>query len=97
MENPVKTKTIKKLSPSPFIKDAAKPEVWVANGQDAYANTMTALANIDLSLARGKRVLLKPNAGRIAHAGSGIARRMDRTHATVSSHSPSRGKAELDD
>jgi uncharacterized protein (DUF362 family) len=71
-ENTVTTKIIKKLSPSPFIKDKGKPEVWVTSGQGAYANTTAALANIDLSPARGKRVLLKPNAGRLAAPGAAV-------------------------
>jgi uncharacterized protein (DUF362 family) len=41
-------------------------------GHGPYANTRAALAHIDLRLACGKRVLLKPIAGRIASAGSGI-------------------------
>ncbi len=46
--------------------------VNVAGGQDAYTNTMSALSVFDLSAAEEKRVLLKPNAGRIAKPGSGI-------------------------
>lgn len=48
------------------------PIVIVTAKQGPYENTRKALAQFDLSAARGKRVLLKPNAGRIAHAGSGI-------------------------
>jgi uncharacterized protein (DUF362 family) len=48
------------------------PVVVVTAKQGPYENTRTALAQFDLSPFRGKRVLLKPNAGRIAHAGSGI-------------------------
>ena len=61
-----------KLSDSPFRKKGEGPEVFVAHGKDAYGNTLEALSRIDLSIAAGKRVLLKPNAGRMAHAGSGI-------------------------
>lgn len=46
--------------------------VHVASGDDPVANTRTALAAFDLSCARGKRVLLKPNAGRIAAPGEGV-------------------------
>lgn len=58
------------LADSPFRP--AGPTVYVMGGHGPYANTRAVLAYIDLSLARGKRVLLKPNAGRMASAGSGI-------------------------
>lgn len=48
------------------------PQVYVAAGEGAYKNTLNALKEIDLSPARGKKVLLKPNAGRIASSGEGI-------------------------
>ncbi len=44
----------------------------VSRGADPYEATREALAPWDLSAARGKRVLLKPNAGRMARRGSGI-------------------------
>lgn len=72
MEQTVTEKMIKKLSPSPFSGNYDKPEVWVANGQGAYDNTIAALANIDLSPARDKRVLLKPNVGRLAAPGAAV-------------------------
>lgn len=46
--------------------------MYVAAGNGPYENTYQALEHIDLSHVEGKRVLLKPNAGRVAHAGSGI-------------------------
>ena len=46
--------------------------VHVAHGVGPYANTRKALECVDLSGARGKRVLLKPNAGRIAPPESGV-------------------------
>jgi uncharacterized protein (DUF362 family) len=52
--------------------------VFVASGDDPYRTARAALASIDLSAARGKRVLLKPNAGRAAAPGSGIV-----THPAV--------------
>ncbi|GAK56129.1 hypothetical protein U27_03091 [Candidatus Vecturithrix granuli] len=58
------------VADSPFRP--ADPTVYVMGGCGPYANTRAALMHIDLSLARGKRVLLKPNAGRMASAGSGI-------------------------
>lgn len=64
------------LSSSPFACDS-QPGVIVSSGLDGYAITAEALARIDLSPARGKKVLLKPNAGRVAHAGSGIVTNPD--------------------
>jgi uncharacterized protein (DUF362 family) len=46
--------------------------VHVAHGGGPYGNTRQALAPVDLAPVRGRRVLLKPNAGRVASAGSGI-------------------------
>ncbi len=60
------------LSENPLLRSAKQPCVQVAHGQGPYANTRRALEPIDLSPARGKRVLLKPNAGRVAGVGSGI-------------------------
>lgn len=57
---------------NPFLVPGAPPPVRVAAGAGAYDNTRAALSTIDLSAARGKRVLLKPNAGRVAGPGSGI-------------------------
>ena len=54
------------------------PSVHVAQGNGAYANTRRALQPLDLSPVCGKRVLLKPNAGRVAPPGAGIT-----THADV--------------
>ena len=44
----------------------------VAHGGGPYGNTRRALQSLDLSAMRGKRVLLKPNVGRIAPAGAGV-------------------------
>ena len=44
----------------------------MTHGPDPYVATREALATWDLSSARAQRVLLKPNAGRIARRGSGI-------------------------
>jgi uncharacterized protein (DUF362 family) len=60
------------LSRTPFELDPSRPAVFWQAGSGPYDNTRKALANIDLSVARGKRVLLKPNAGRKAKAGSGV-------------------------
>lgn len=72
-----------KLSDSPFQKKDAAPQVYVAGGDDAYANTLKVLSNIDLSIAAGKQVLLKPNAGRIACFGSGINTNPDVVGAAI--------------
>lgn len=60
------------LTASPFRDGAERPRVFVAQGDDPYAVTRQALANVDLAPAAGRRVLLKPNAGRIAEPGAGI-------------------------
>jgi uncharacterized protein (DUF362 family) len=60
------------ISPSPFKGSEGKTEVFAAGGEGPYLNTINALKNIDLSPASGKRVLLKPNVGRIAEPASGI-------------------------
>jgi uncharacterized protein (DUF362 family) len=52
--------------------DFQSPLVHVAGGNGPYANTRAVLKKMDLTIARGKRVLLKPNVGRVAAAGMGI-------------------------
>jgi uncharacterized protein (DUF362 family) len=47
-------------------------KVHVAKGDDPYENTRAVLKQIDLSFLKNKRVLLKPNVGRIAPRGQGI-------------------------
>ena len=63
-------------SPYPFSTSPIPKQdllrVVVASGSGAYQNARRALGAFRLDWARGKRVLLKPNAGRIAPAGSGI-------------------------
>jgi uncharacterized protein (DUF362 family) len=61
-----------RLSKSPFRGSQSRPSVHVAGGHGPYANTRAALAAMDLSPSRGKRVLLKPNAGRVAPPEAGI-------------------------
>ena len=60
------------LTESPFRHSPIRPSVHVAGGDGPYGNTYAALAQADLSPARGKRVLLKPNIGRVAPPGTGI-------------------------
>lgn len=63
---------------NPFFKKQARVRVAVTHGQGPYHNTLTALQSIPLHVVRSKRLLLKPNAGRVAHSGEGIT-----THAEV--------------
>jgi len=62
----------KLLSHTPFKLDASLPPVFWASGDDPYDNTRRALSRVDLAPSRGRRVLLKPNAGRDGTPGSGI-------------------------
>ena len=63
---------------NPFFKKQTRVRVAVTHGQGPYQNTLTALKSFPLQVVRGKRLLLKPNAGRVAHSGEGIT-----THAEV--------------
>jgi uncharacterized protein (DUF362 family) len=60
------------LQDHPFLIHGSPPLVFVEHGQGPYANTRAALARLDLEKMRGKKVLLKPNAGRSAAPGEGI-------------------------
>ncbi|OHB59473.1 MAG: hypothetical protein A2173_10020 [Planctomycetes bacterium RBG_13_44_8b] len=60
------------LSHTPFKFDASCPSVFWASGDDPYNNTRKALANINLSVSKNKRVLLKPNVGRNVEPNTGI-------------------------
>jgi uncharacterized protein (DUF362 family) len=60
------------LAKSPWLEPSAPPRVSVVWGDDPYANARRALEQVDLSRARGRRVLLKPNAGRVFPARSGV-------------------------
>ena len=60
------------LTENPLLPSPARPSVAVAHGQGPYGNTRAALALLDLAAVRGKRVLLKPNVGRVALPGEGI-------------------------
>lgn len=59
------------LNPSPFLLEPARPHVEVAFGQNGYEVAREALGRIDLRVASGARVLVKPNAGRVAAPGTG--------------------------
>ena len=60
------------LSPTPFFTNKNNPSVFVAFGASPYENVRKVLQNVDLSPATGKRVLLKPNAGRLVDPYKGI-------------------------
>ncbi len=60
------------IANNPLLLSAAHPSVFVAQGDGPYANTRLALGAVDLAPVRGNRVLLKPNAGRVASPGAGI-------------------------
>lgn len=65
------------------VPSSTSPSVSVAHGGGAYANTRQALQPIDLSPVRGKRVLLKPNVGRIAAPGAGVTTHPDVIAAAI--------------
>ncbi|MBD3320213.1 MAG: DUF362 domain-containing protein [Chitinivibrionales bacterium] len=52
--------------------NSSNPSVFVSQGNGPYKNTLGVLSKIDLRPAKNKRVLLKPNAGRIDRPESGI-------------------------
>ena len=57
---------------NPFFDQDDTPFLRVAHAQGAYQNTLNALKDLPLGHIKGKRVLLKPNAGRPAQPGSGV-------------------------
>ncbi len=57
---------------NPFFTHEQQRNVVVTHGQGAYTNTRAALEAMDLSGLSGKRVLLKPNVGRMADPGDGV-------------------------
>ena len=63
---------------NPFFDEQIAVQVTVTHGNGPYENTLEALNSIPLQNVRGKRLLLKPNAGRVAHSGEGIT-----THSEV--------------
>ena len=66
------------LANSPFLSSSTRSSVSVAHGSGPYANSRRALESFGLLPVRGKRVLLKPNVGRVAPSGSGVV-----THSEV--------------
>ena len=57
---------------NPPIPFSSSPTVYVAQGGGPYDNTRRVLESVGLAAVSGRRVLLKPNVGRVASAGSGI-------------------------
>ena len=60
------------LTTNPLLQSTVRPSVSVAHGRGPYANARSALGALDLSPVRGRRVLLKPNVGRVALPGEAI-------------------------
>jgi uncharacterized protein (DUF362 family) len=62
------------MRPQPELRpiEPHSPEVFVATGNDAYQVTRRALDSVSLAFAHGAKVLLKPNAGRMAAPLSGV-------------------------
>jgi len=59
------------MKDNPLNPDPQHPVVHVVHGPDAYLNAIDVLKKVDLSPVAGKTVLLKPNVGRMAKAGTG--------------------------
>ncbi|MBN1306846.1 MAG: DUF362 domain-containing protein [Chitinispirillaceae bacterium] len=57
---------------NPFRHPSRKPRITIAADHGPYRNTLDALAGLNLAAASGKRILLKPNIGRIAEPYSGV-------------------------
>jgi uncharacterized protein (DUF362 family) len=57
---------------NPFFNKQTRTQVIVAHGHGPYDNTLKALKSFPLQSVHGKRVLLKPNAGRVGRSGEGI-------------------------
>jgi len=71
------------IADNPFFGPSAGTWVTVAHGEGPYVNTRRALARVDLSASRGKRVLLKPNAGRVAPPESGVTTHPEAVAAAI--------------
>jgi uncharacterized protein (DUF362 family) len=71
------------ISDNPFLHSPDGTWVTVAHGEGPYVNARRALARVDLSAARGRRVLLKPNAGRVAPPESGVTTHPEAVAAAI--------------
>lgn len=63
---------IPSMRENPLHPSNRTPRISIAASQGPYRNTLNALADFNLAPVNGKRVLLKPNIGRIAEPYSGI-------------------------
>lgn len=70
-------------SDNPLLTSLIHPAVSVAHGNTAYQNTRWALEEMDLAPVRGKRVLLKPNVGRVALPETGVVTHPDVIAAAI--------------
>ena len=71
------------MEPSSLLDEAESPTVAVRFGSDAYAVTRSVLETALLDHTRGKKVLLKPNAGRMATRACGIDTHPDVVAAAI--------------
>ena len=71
------------IAENPPQQPSTRRSVYVTQGGGAYANTRSALQAVDLSGVCGKRVLLKPNAGRVAPPGAGVTTHPDVIAAAI--------------
>ena len=60
------------LKQNPFLPNPDRPRIFVTQGDDPYDNARRALAGMNLTPVRGKKVLLKPNVGRPARVGAAV-------------------------
>ncbi len=70
-----------------------KAVVGIGKKRGPYDNTRTAMSCLPPEMFRGRRVLIKPNAGRVAAAGSGVVTHPDALAACIDAimeHSPAR-------
>ncbi|MBN1761296.1 MAG: DUF362 domain-containing protein [Chitinispirillaceae bacterium] len=69
---PLPRDAIAALQTNPLRRRGRAPRIAVSAGHGPYRNTLDALSAFNLSPVSGRRVLLKPNIGRIADDRSGI-------------------------
>jgi len=63
--------------------DKKNPLVVISKGEDPYETTKTALQKFPLQDLKGKRVLIKPNAARLASPGEGVTTHPLAVEATI--------------
>jgi uncharacterized protein (DUF362 family) len=68
---------------NPFFRKSGRIPVAVTHSGGAYHNTLKALESFPLEAAKGKRVLLKPNAGRLGKPGTGVTTDPEVVRATI--------------